>query len=279
MKNTEKISWEAAVVWLKNQPDQTELVRACYFDDPLVEAANRYYESSEWHAVREFLPEEPGVALDIGAGRGISSYALARDGWKTTALEPDHSSIVGAEAIRALAKETGFSIHVEEKWGEQLPFADETFDIVHGRQVLHHSRDLQQLCFEVGRVLKKGGIFIATREHVISHHEDLDAFLADHPLHHLYGGENAYLLQDYVRSIKSAKLKLLKILGPYDSVINFFPMTSEEMKSYYIKRVKSTFGKNIGKALCNDFFYKIYLSIKTKIDNNPGRLYTFICTK
>lgn len=277
--NAEKISWEAAIVWLKNQPDKTELVRACYFDDPLIDASKRYYESPEWQAVRAFLPKKTGAALDIGAGRGISSYALARDGWETTALEPDQSSIVGAEAIRTLAKETGFSIRVEEKWGENLPFEDETFDIVHGRQVLHHAGDLYKLCSEVGRVLKKGGIFIATREHVISRHEDLELFLANHPLHHLYGGENAYLLQDYVKSIKSAKLKLLKILGPYDSVINFVPITLEEMKNNYTAFIKSKLGEKLGEFFSSNFFYKRYLNIMSMRDNNPGRLYSFIAEK
>ena len=41
-------------------------------------------------------------ALDLGAGRGISSYALAREGWQVTALEPDPSMLIGAGAIRSL---------------------------------------------------------------------------------------------------------------------------------------------------------------------------------
>ena len=27
-------TWEEAVIWLKAQPDQAELVQACFFDDP-----------------------------------------------------------------------------------------------------------------------------------------------------------------------------------------------------------------------------------------------------
>jgi SAM-dependent methyltransferase len=279
MGNAEKISWEEAVTWLKNQPDQAELVRSCFFDDPLIEAAKRYYSSTEWQAVRQFLPTTPGIALDLGAGRGISSYALACDGWRTTALEPDASDIVGAGAIRALAKETGLSIQVKENWGEQLPFADETFDLVHARQVLHHAHNLERLCMEVGRVLKKGGLFIATREHVISRHEDLDSFLANHPLHNLYGGENAYLLIDYLYSIKSAKLKLIKVLGPYDSPINYYPMSSKDIRDKYKKLIELKFGKRAVNTLNQNLVYKISLKIKTMLDNEPGRLYSFIAKK
>jgi hypothetical protein len=41
--NAKAITWEEAVLWLRNQPDQAELVRACFYDDPLPAAAERYY--------------------------------------------------------------------------------------------------------------------------------------------------------------------------------------------------------------------------------------------
>ena len=169
-------SWEEAVLWLRTQPDQQQLVR-CFYDDPLLDAAARYYASTEWIAVRGLLKGNRGMALDLGAGRGISSYALARDGWKVSALEPDPSEVVGAGAIRSLARDAKLDIGVEqENWGESLPYPDATFDLVYGRQVLHHARDLHQLCREAARVLKPGGTFVATREHVISRAEDLRIF-------------------------------------------------------------------------------------------------------
>ena len=185
------MTWEQAVQWLREQPGQSELVKACFFDDPLLNAARRFHQSEEWAETRKRLPDPRGKALDLGAGRGISSYALAKDGFYVTALEPDPSALVGAEAIRNLAEESGLPIAVAREWGERLPFADNSFDVVHGRQVLHHARSLPELCKEVARVLKPGGVFIATREHVVDVPEELPAFLASHPLHHLYGGENA----------------------------------------------------------------------------------------
>ena len=171
--NDNYVSWDAAVEWMRNQPECAELVKACFYDDPLRNAAERYYASTEWQAVRALTSAKRGRALDLGAGRGISSYALARDGWQVCALEPDPSNVVGAGAIRALARDAKLDIQVEQNWGESLPYTDETFDLVYGRQVLHHASDLRQLCREAARVLKPGGIFIATREHVISRHADL----------------------------------------------------------------------------------------------------------
>lgn len=153
------MTWEQSVQWLREQPGQEALVRACYFDDPLPEAAERFRESAEWRAIAALLPPPPGAALDLGAGRGISSYALARDGWDVTALEPDPSELVGAGAIRALSRQSGVPIRVVGEYAESLPFPDGSFDVVNCRQALHHARDLWQTCREIRRVLKPGGHF------------------------------------------------------------------------------------------------------------------------
>ncbi|MCU0885274.1 MAG: hypothetical protein MUC44_10055 [Beijerinckiaceae bacterium] len=71
------------------------LARAAYFDEP-VAAALRYQASAEFGAVRALLPPKAGRALDLGAGNGILSHALAREGWAVTAVEPDPSELVGA---------------------------------------------------------------------------------------------------------------------------------------------------------------------------------------
>jgi ubiquinone/menaquinone biosynthesis C-methylase UbiE len=66
---------------------------------------------------------------------------------------------------------------------EALPFSDESFDAVFAGAVVHNATDPNALCREVFRMLRPGGGFIAARERVISHLEDLPAFLAAHPLH------------------------------------------------------------------------------------------------
>ncbi len=268
--NDKLMNWEEAVLWLRKQPEQAELVRACFYDDPLIEAARRYYNSTEWQSVRRFLPKPPGMVLDIGAGSGITSYAFAKDGWNPVALEPDSSEIVGAGAIRSLAQESGLTIRVEENQGEEIPFDDETFDIVHCRQVLHHARNLVNLCSEAARVLKKGGIFIATREHVISRRKDLNKFLASHPLHRLYGKEYAYLLREYISAIKNAGITLEHILNPFQSDINLFPETVESFKVRLAKKMMFPWPQLIPNLL---------LTILGSVIKTPGRIYTFIGKK
>lgn len=266
--NDKTVTWEQAVTWLKAQPGQENLVRACFYDDPLIEAAGRYHASTEWSAVQALLPD-PGRALDLGAGRGISSYALARDGWKVEALEPNPSTLVGAGAIAALAETAKLDIHVQQTWGETLPYPDASFDLVYGRQVLHHAQDLGQFCAEAARVLKPGGLFVATREHVLSRDADLAAFLESHPLHKLYGGEHAYRLQEYVDAIGQSGIALTNVLNPYQTEINLYPETFDSVKLRIAKRIGLPF------LPVPDFV----LSVLGHINRAPGRLYTFVGQK
>ena len=271
MKNDSHVTWEDAVLWLRDQPEQAGLVRDCFYDDPLRESAERYCQSSEWRAVRQILAQvKTGTALDLGAGRGISSYALARDGWKVTALEPDGSVIVGAGAIRMLSEEAKLNITVFENPGERLPSLDKSFDLVYARQVLHHASDLSALCKEVYRVLKPQGLFVATREHVISKKEDLQKFLDTHPLHRLYGGEHAYLLTEYIDAIVHAGIEMKHILNPLQSNINLFPDTRETFKARLAATVKWPWPQLIPNAL---------LTLMGRLIRTPGRLYSFIGRK
>ena len=276
-------SWEQAVLWLRSQPEQVDIVRACYYDDPLLAAAQRYERSDEWQAVRELLPHAQGCrALEVGAGRGIVSYALARTGFAVTASEPDGSEIVGAPAIRRLACEAHLPIEVIQGYSEQLPFPSEQFDIVFARAVLHHTRSLARACGEFFRVLKPGGRLIAIREHVISRREDLAAFLEGHPLHRLYGGENAFLLREYVHAIRLAGFTGVRVFSPFANAINFTPSTPASILLELAERVS---GGNllVRRTLVTAFTipgaWAVVRTLLRVVDNRPGRLYSFVATR
>jgi SAM-dependent methyltransferase len=279
MNDSKFQSWEDAVAWLVSQPDKQELVKACYYDTPLKSAADRYWQSSEWQAIREFLPEDRRKALDIGAGNGIASYALARDGWQVSALEPDASNLVGIGAIRKLAGEYDLAIDTVQEFGEKLPFSDNCFSLVFARQVLHHAQDLSQLCREIYRVLEPGGVFIAARDHVIARKADLPRFLEVHPLHELYGGENAYLKAEYIQAIESANLKVKRAFDAFDSPINYSPYTTENLKQELSTRMKFLSTIGITSILLNSAIFPYTLKLLSKLDRRPGRPVSFICYK
>jgi SAM-dependent methyltransferase len=278
---TNQLTWEEAVESMRQDASQADLVRACYYDDPLVEAARRFHQSEEWLAIRGLLgPRRGRKVLDLGAGRGIASYAFAMDGWTVTALEPDPSPLVGGDAIRSLARATPHGIEVVEEFGERLPFSDESFDVVYGRAVLHHARDLNQLVRECGRVLVRGGKLLMTREHVISRPDDKATFLSAHPLHHLYGGENAYTLEEYESAIGGASLGKLLTFGPRSTPINHFPVTNEEIGRELEQRVHRRVGKAVARLLLSvPMIRGQLLRWWDAADHTPGRLYSFFASK
>lgn len=274
-------SWEEAVLWLRDQPDRRQLVLDAYYDDPLLEAAERYHASEEWRHISSYLRGRTGTALDVGAGRGIASYALAREGFRVVALEPDPGRVVGAGAIRDLARRCGLTMEVVEEFSERLPFDDASFDVIFARAVLHHTRDLNAACKEMHRVLKPEGILVAVREHVISRESDLDAFLKQHPLHHLYGGEHAFLLNNYVDALREAGFCDTIVLTPLRSPINLFPHTLDTLRGIISQRLsrglplQSVWQTILG----SDRLFGILLSVAERFDHRPGRLYSFIAHK
>jgi ubiquinone/menaquinone biosynthesis C-methylase UbiE len=274
------MKWEDAVKQWRNTPGSTQDILDNYFEEDIIASAKRFSESGEFKAVWSFVPTHASTLLDIGAGRGIASYAFAKNGLQVTALEPDPSNDVGAGAIRTIAAKTNLNINTVESFGEQLPFDTNTFDVVYARQVLHHAADLNQFCAEVFRVLKPGGFFIATREHVITTKHDLQKFLDKHPLHKLYGGEHAFTLQEYTGAITQAGMKLIKVLHPYASEINYAPVSTADLRQRFIISLSQFTGKSIAKKVINNStLFNTICSLKSKFYNEPGRLYSFIAKR
>jgi SAM-dependent methyltransferase len=278
--NDRYVSWEEAVTWLVAQPDKQELVRDCYFDSSPESAAARYSHSDEWNAIRALLPAVPGRALDLGAGRGIASYALAKAGWAVVAIEPDPSDLVGRGAIRHIAQSEGLPIEALEEFGERIPCDSVSFDLILARQVLHHAKDLAALCAEACRVLRPGGTFIAVRDHIISSPGDLTAFLRMHPLHQLYGGENALQASQYLDALRAAGFHVVRMLRSFDSVINYAPYTRDSLRAELQGRLgRFPMGRLVGSCLNAETIMDMALAVLSRVDRRPGRLYSFICRK
>ena len=104
------------------------------------------------------LPETVSVALDLGAGTGDLSFALARSAPAARIIAADFSAGMLAEAQRkAVASAGGRYVLPLLADGMQLPLADESVDAIVSGFVLRNVQDLATLFRECWRVLKPGG--------------------------------------------------------------------------------------------------------------------------
>lgn len=265
---------EEAVLQMRSKPALAALVEDCYFDDPILGAAQRFAAGNEWKAIKKILfPINGRVVLEVGAGRGMASFAFEKAGASVTALEPDPSTVVGAGALRALKAEAQLEMKIVEEWGESLPFADGSFDIVFARQVLHHAANLEKFCAEMFRVLKKGGKFLACREHVVKNEQDLKIFLDNHSMHKQTLTEHAYTLDAYLAAMVQAGFGV-RSLAPWESEINLFPDSALRIK----QKIASKLRLPVAPLIPDWFVFAVGRMFSEKV-YSPGCLYTFICKK
>jgi ubiquinone/menaquinone biosynthesis C-methylase UbiE len=281
----ELVNYEESVNWMRGQAEHAELVKLCYLDRDNLEAAKRFAASEEFQAVSKLLKlgdrATPAKVLDLGCGNGIASYAFALLNCEVIAVDPDTSDDVGLAAADRLREHiTTGSIKAIQATAESLPFPDNTFDVIYERQALHHFSDLVQGLTECVRVLKPGGLFLATREHVVNDAKQLEQFLAEHILHQQHGGENAYPVAHYISSLKQAGFTVVQQMAPMDNVINHFPVSNADVGLGMRHWFTSKLGNALGGAIADSSFTeKAYRGFRSMRDQSPGRLYSFLCTK
>jgi SAM-dependent methyltransferase len=95
--------------------------------------------------IRHHVALEDRTILDVGCGLGMYTQAFGR-------YSP-HVYGVEVELERA-AQATDRAQGVAQAVGEQLPFADDTFDVVFGHEVLEHVDNDRQVAREMVRVTR-----------------------------------------------------------------------------------------------------------------------------
>lgn len=105
------------------------------------------------HVIREFEYKKivarftPGIRiLEIGGGTGYQAKLLTEDGYVVDSIDIPDSNYAG---------QLEFSVQPYD--GRNIPFPNESFDVVFSSNVLEHVLDLPYLQAEIKRVLKPGG--------------------------------------------------------------------------------------------------------------------------
>jgi len=97
-----------------------------------------------------------GRALEIGAGTGYFSLNLLRAGVIESAVATDISQGM-LDELATSARRLGLEVETACCEAAELPFPDDSFDLVFGHAVLHHLPDLPGAFAEFRRVLRPGG--------------------------------------------------------------------------------------------------------------------------
>jgi len=122
-----------------------------FFDD-----LDRYHFEKLHHLVRlvDFDGYRGRTVLDVGCGAGVDLARFARGGAEVTGVDVSQSAI---DLARTNFEQQRLRGRFEVANGEQLPFADNTFDLVFAHGVVQYTAQPQRLVDECRRVLKPGG--------------------------------------------------------------------------------------------------------------------------
>ena len=126
-----------------------------------------------------------GLGLDVGCGSGALTIACAKRNPKATMVGCDiwsgsYKSEFSKKLCQDNAKAEGVeNVRFEEGNAVNLPFADESFDLVTSNYVYHNimGQNKQKLLLETFRVLKKGGVFVIHDLMNKSRYGDMNEFI------------------------------------------------------------------------------------------------------
>jgi len=184
----------------------------------LVEA-HRY--TKEWHipTAAEFANAAGLKVLEVGCGLGTDGAQFAEAGADYTGIDLTDAAV---ELARKRFELFDLSGKFQTADAENLPFEDNTFDVVYSHGVLHHTPDTRQAIREIHRVLRPGGRAIVMLYHRDSYNYRVNINLlrragahllrTDRGLHlvHKVTGEPITSLRDHAELLKSEKDAYLK---------------------------------------------------------------------
>jgi len=211
-------AYEHSVVSFRMDPRMRSFVEKNYLEEGLAEAVSRFVQSEQFSLICSALKPyiDSGARLaDLGAGRGLTSLALAGKGARVTSVEYNPSGVVGLGALAKHLRLHPQPLALVRGDVLQLLFSDTYFDVAFCRGLLHHLGDLRQGVREIWRILKPGGIFLASNEHILSPFSNGKKFLDAHPAVAYGVNESAYSAWTYWWTLRMIGFHRIRFFG-YD---------------------------------------------------------------
>jgi len=112
--------------------------------------------------IHRFADFKGRSVLDVGCGHGYVLSHYAKQGAQVTGVDLTERAVLLSRERFRLSNLPGQFTKIN---GSQLPFPDQSFDLVCSMGVLHHMPDPSPLVSEIARVLKPSGRFIGMLYH------------------------------------------------------------------------------------------------------------------
>lgn len=125
-------------------------------DDYEAQAAARYELEPAILPFADFRSCQGKDVLEVGVGLGADHEQFARAGARLSGVDLTPRAI---EHTKRRFAALGLSSNLQVANAENLPFPDNSFDVVYSYGVIHHSPDTQKAAKEILRVLRPGGRF------------------------------------------------------------------------------------------------------------------------
>ncbi len=154
--------------------------------------------------------------LEVGAGSGVDSGFLSKLGSQVCAVDYATSNIIASQWKM---------VNVHQADGENLPFKDESFDLVFSQGLIEHFKNPDKLISEKVRVTKRGGFIVidAPQKYSLYHlYKSFMVAIGCWPM----GWERSYSLLDMKTIAKRHNLKLVKATG-----WGFWPLSAKRVRS------------------------------------------------
>jgi SAM-dependent methyltransferase len=117
-------------------------------------------------AFAKLFPEKVDNLLDVGCGTGFYFPLLKEHAESITGI--DVCGPMLEEARKLIREKKLANCQVQECSALDLPFEDNTMDIVHSWDFLHHVPDVPKAISEISRVLKPGGRYVALEPNLLN---------------------------------------------------------------------------------------------------------------
>jgi ubiquinone/menaquinone biosynthesis C-methylase UbiE len=121
-----------------------------------IEKYQEHIRQLEWNAIYPFIPMKSSF-IDVGCGAGYSLMkAKIELNCDIKGIDPEP----GAHGVGRYTSDDWKNLPIIKGSAENLPFENDSFDVVYSSHVLEHVKSEEQTLDEMKRVLKPGGVLI-----------------------------------------------------------------------------------------------------------------------